>query len=130
MAAPNRWAVREAAEATFYDLTTKLPKVTLRTLKMTEVQTTGETVYAQGGRGNAKLVGFSGNREATVALQDAIFDNAALAMLTGKEIVTGVRVLDKFYETTLTDLTIELPFTPVALSTSVYKLDAEQWEHH
>ncbi len=123
MAAPNRWAVREAAEATFYDLGTKLPKVTLRTLKMTEVQTTGETVYSQGGRGNAKLVGFSGNREATVSLQDAIFDNAALAMLTGKEIVTGARELQKFYETTLTDLTIELPFTPVAGSLLVYPIE-------
>ena len=97
MAAPNRWAVREAAEATFYDLVSKDPVVTLTTLKMTEVQTTGETVYSQGGRGNAKIVGFSGNREATVTLQDAIFDNAALAMLTGNEITTGARTL-QFYE--------------------------------
>lgn len=114
MAAPNRWAVREAAEATFYDLETKKPRVTLRTLKMTEVQTTGETVYAMGGRGNAKLVGFSGNREATMALQDAIFDNEALAMLTGNAVTTGIRVLEKFFEATLgADLLINLPFTPV-----------------
>ena len=52
MAAPNRWAVREAAEATFYRLDgNKDAIVTLKTLKMTEVQTTGETVYARGGRG-------------------------------------------------------------------------------
>ena len=31
MAAPNRWAVREAAEATFYDLVSKDPVVTLTT---------------------------------------------------------------------------------------------------
>lgn len=122
MAAPNRWAVREAAEATFYSLEgTKDPVVTLRTLKMTEVQTTGETVYAMGGRGNAKLVGFSGNREATIALQDAIFDNAALAMLTGNKVTIGTRTLDKFFEGAADDTgIITLPFTPLAASHRVY----------
>ena len=122
MAAPNRWAVREAAEATFYSLESPFnPVVTLRTLKMTEVQTTGETVYAQGGRGNARLVGFSGNKEATVALQDAIFDNQALAMLTGNAVTTGERTLDKFFEATVgEDGLITLPFTPVADSQKVY----------
>lgn len=86
MAIPNRWAVREAAEATFYDISTNEVVVALKTLKMTEVTTTGETTYAIGGRGNAKLVGFSGNREARVTIQDAIFDNKALAMLTGNPI--------------------------------------------
>jgi len=125
MAAPNRWAVREAAEATFYDLESKLPRVTLRTLKMTEVQTTGETVYAMGGRGNAKLVGFSGNREATMALQDAIFDNEALAMLTGNAVTTGERTLQKFHEATLgADLTINLPFTPNVTALQVHPVIA------
>ena len=91
MAIPNRWAVREAAEATFFDIVTGAAKVTLKTLKMTEVTTNGETTYAMGGRGNAKLVGFSGNREARVTIQDAIFDNKALVMLTGKEIATGTK---------------------------------------
>ena len=58
---------------------------------MTEVTTNGETTYAMGGRGNAKLVGFSGNREARVTIQDAIFDNKALAMLTGVPISTTAR---------------------------------------
>lgn len=48
MATPNRWAVREAAEVTFFDTVTENAIVTLKTLKMTEIQTTGETVYARG----------------------------------------------------------------------------------
>ena len=91
MATPNRWAVREAAEATFYKVGTNTPVVTLKTLKMTEVTTNGETTYAMGGRGNAKLVGFSGNREARVTIQDAIFDNKALEMLTGVPISPAPR---------------------------------------
>lgn len=123
MAAPNRWAVREAAEATFYDLTSKDPVVTLNTLKMTEVSTTGETVYAQGGRGNAKLVGFSGDKEATVTLQDAIFDNEALAMLTGNEIGLGKRTLQFFEDIVLTGEAVNLKRTPVAETAKAGKLE-------
>lgn len=101
MATPKRWAVREAANVTFWDLVTKKPKVTLNTLKMTEVETTGETVYSQGGRGNAKLVGFSSNREATMTLQDAIFDNAAMAMLTGNEISTAAKTVQIYNDIVL-----------------------------
>ena len=125
MAAPNRWAVREAAEATFYDLTSKLPRVTLKTLKMTEVQTTGETVYSQGGRGNAKLVGFSGNREATVTLQDAIFDNEALAMLTGNAVTSGTKTLQlvEDFVTTTASQKVTLKRTPKGSSVKVYPME-------
>lgn len=48
MATPNRWAIREAGEATFYDLTDGHAIVTLTTLKTSGVETSGETVYARG----------------------------------------------------------------------------------
>lgn len=122
--APNRWAVREAAEATFYNLDTGAPVVTLNTLKMTEVSTTGETVYAQGGRGNAKLVGFSGDREATVALQDAIFDNEALAMLTGNKIGTEAKTLEFFEDIRVkTPGEVELKREPEADTISAGRMD-------
>lgn len=101
MATPKRWAVREAADVTFYSLVDGSPVVTLNTLKMTDVETSGETTYARGGRGNAKLVGFSSDREASVTLQDAIFDNEALAMLTGNEIVNGSKQIERFEDVTL-----------------------------
>jgi hypothetical protein len=94
MATPNRYAIRDCGTATFYDLTTGKPVVTLTTLKTSGVETTGETVYARGGFGNAKLVGFSSNREAKINLEDAIFDNKAIAMLTGNDPQTGAKVID------------------------------------
>ncbi len=48
MATPNQWSIRDAGEATFYDLVTGKAKVTLTTLKTSGVETTGETVYARG----------------------------------------------------------------------------------
>ncbi len=41
------------------------------------------------GDGNPKLVGFSSNKESRVTLSSAIFDNRAMALLTGNDIVTG-----------------------------------------
>ena len=67
MATPNRWSVREAAEATFYKLDgNKDAIVTLRTLKTSGVETSGTTTYSRGGKGNAKLIGFSSDRESKV----------------------------------------------------------------
>jgi len=130
MSAPNRWAVREAAEATFFDISGAEERaiVTLKTLKMTEVQTTGETVYAMGGRGNAKLVGFSSNREAKVTIQDAIFDNLVMAMLTGNQVLTGAKSIYVIYEG-YTDATgeITLPAAKkMASIVSAYELDTDK----
>ena len=125
MATPNRWGVREAAEATFYNIADGNAIVTLKTLKMTEVQTTGETVYARGGRGNAKILGWSSNREATMTLQDAIFDNKAMAMLTGNQVTEGIKEIDSFHEAFVSEAgTIVLPKVQTSI-VSVFLLDAD-----
>jgi hypothetical protein len=51
MATPNRWSIKEAGIASFFNLTTGKAVTTLQTLKTSGVETTGETVYATGGRG-------------------------------------------------------------------------------
>lgn len=71
-----------------------------------------ETVYARGGSGNAKLVGFSSNREAKITLEDAIFDNDALAMLTGNAIAIGTREIYKNETITVTSNAATLSYTP------------------
>jgi hypothetical protein len=125
MATPNRFAIKEAGIASFFDLTTGKAIVTLATLKTSGVETTGETVYARGGRGNAKLVGFSTNREAKITLQDAIFDNKAIAMLTGNDLVAGVKKVDKNEIQSVTSNTLTLSKTPAGAILSVFKLNAD-----
>jgi hypothetical protein len=125
MATPNRWAIKEAGIASFFDLTTGKAKVTLATLKTSGVETTGDTTYATGGRGNARLVGFSSNRQAKITLQDAIFDNAAIAMLTGNDLVAGVKKVDKNEIQSVTSNTLTLSKTPQGAIVSVYKLNAD-----
>jgi len=125
MSTPNRWAIRDAGQATFYDLVTKEPKVTLRSLKTSGVETKGETTYARGGYGNPKIVGFSSNREANIKLEDAIFDNLALAMLTGNDITTGAETVYKNEVLSVLSNTITLTSTPVGALLGVYKVNED-----
>lgn len=124
MATPNRWAIRDAGIATFYDLVTGKPVVTLRTLKTSGLETTGETVYSRGGFGNPKLVGFSSNREAKLTLQDAIFDNKALAMLTGNTLIEGASNVARSEELIVSSNKITLTSTPKG-KVHVYKVEAD-----
>lgn len=91
MTTPNVWAVREVALATFYDLTTNKARIQLMNLKTSGLENTAETTYSLGGRGNAKIVGFSGNRGGRVTLQDAVFTNEVIAMMTGNDIDSSVK---------------------------------------
>ncbi len=85
----QRWAVRNVARATFLDIETEKLLTYLENLKMSSINVSSETVYARGGDGNPKLIGFSSNKEVGAELISALFDNRALALLTGNDIVTG-----------------------------------------
>ena len=125
MTTPNRWAIRDCGTATFFSLTTLKPIVTLATLRTSGVKTTGETVYSRGGLGNSKLVGFSSNREAKIDLEDAIFDNKAVAMLTGNDPSVGAKTIDyQEVKATLSDA-FTLTKTPSGSLLGVFKLNAD-----
>jgi hypothetical protein len=68
MSAPNRWGIRNAGAASFYSLVDGSAIVTLKTLKTSGVETTGETTYSRGGDGNVKIIPFSSNRESKLTL--------------------------------------------------------------
>jgi hypothetical protein len=125
MATPNQWAISESGDVSFFDLVTNKAIVTLSTLKSTSIDTTGETQYSRGGRGNAKIVGFSSNREAKLVMQDAIFDNKAVAMLTGNDLVSGVKTVDLNEVQSVTSNTITLAKTPKGALISVFKVNAD-----
>ena len=94
----EKFAVREAAEVTFFDLATKKPIVTLDTLKVSTLKSSSSTDYARGGRGNPKIVGFTGDKEMPFTIQDALFDLKALALITGNKPTSGTA--DQFYRAT------------------------------
>jgi len=127
MATPNRFSLRDAGAFTFYRLDgDKGAIVTLNTLKTSGVETSGETVYARGGFGNAKLVGFSSNREAKITLEDAIFDIQALGMITGNIVKEGAKDID-FNEILSVDSsnTVTLSKKVYGIPVGVYILNAD-----
>lgn len=97
--APNKYAIREAGIATFFNIANDGSRgkalFEMNTLKMGEVETSGETVYARGGRGNAKLVGFSSDKEARITLEDALISNDVMAALTGNNVMTSTKTVMK-----------------------------------
>lgn len=112
MTAPNTWVIRDVPKATFVNVVTRKPYFWLSDLKTSGIENSAETVYARGGTGNPKIVGFSSNREAKTNLENAVFDNAALAMMTGNELWTGVKSVQQRDVLTVTNDTASLKFTP------------------
>jgi hypothetical protein len=74
---------------------------------------------------NAKLVGFSSNRESKLTLEDAIFDNEAVAMLTGNDLVEGKKTIDRHEIISVVSNKLTLSKTPKGAIISVYKLNAD-----
>jgi hypothetical protein len=56
---------------------------------MTSVENAVATVYAQGGRGNPRLLAWDGDRTAVFKVESAIISNDSLAMLAGADIVNN-----------------------------------------
>lgn len=108
----NRFAIREAAITSFYDIATdgtESLSVRLDSLKMTDIAHTANTVYALGGRGNPKLVGFSGDKEVSVTIQDALFTTHSLAMLNGTPITKTSQTIRRvdIKQVSGTDVTVD-----------------------
>ncbi len=74
---------------------------------------------------NAKLIGFSSNRESKLSLEDAIFDNQAVAMLTGNDIAKGTKIVDRNEVQSITSNTLTLSKTPTGAIVSVFKVNAD-----
>lgn len=52
-----RYGIKEVADLIFIDLETNKPVLFMDTAKMSNLELTGETVYARGGQGNPRIIG-------------------------------------------------------------------------
>lgn len=59
------------------------PVMIVDSAKMSSVENTVSTVYAQGGRGNPRLLAWDGDRTATFKFEESIITTDGLAILTG-----------------------------------------------
>ncbi len=119
----RQFGIREILDCTFYDLTTDAVVAHFDTLKTSDLSVASETVYAMGGRGNAKLIGWDGDKDVTVAVQDALLSDKGLQILTGNSLSTGATTVYKRERLTVsaTD-TITLAQTPLEAATAIQVL--------
>ena len=101
------------------------PVIYFDTLKTSTLEGAATTVYAQGGRGNARLMSWDGERTVTFTMEDALISPEGLSILTGAGIIdasekpiyvhTTERIIGSSNQVTWTaedGLTIEMEGTP------------------
>lgn len=114
-----RMGVREVANVVFKPLTSVdignqhfdagQPVLYIDTAKTSNLEGAATTVYATGGRGNPRLIGWDGEKTLTVTIEDALISPESFAMLSGAGIVKGSDDANgkKIYVHTVYDLVVE-----------------------
>lgn len=95
----NRFGVREICDVVFKPLTSVdignqhfdagQPVLYIDTAKTSSLEQAVSTVYAQGGQGNPRLIGWDGEKTLTFTLEDALMSPISFATLSGAGIVKG-----------------------------------------
>lgn len=65
------------------------PVIYFDTLKTSSMEGTATTVYAQGGRGNTRLVAWEGERTVTFTMEDALISPEGFMILSGAGLIDG-----------------------------------------
>lgn len=81
--ASNKFGAKEVMDVVFYDIKTNKPVLFLDTLKTSEIEQTAQEVYARGGKGNSKLVGWEFDKEVMMNITDALLSPRSLELVTG-----------------------------------------------
>ena len=112
-----RFGVREICDVVFKPLTSVdiagqhfdagQPVLYLDTAKTSTLEGTATTVYAQGGKGNPRLIGWDGEKVITFTVEDALMSPVSFAMLSGAGVVKGGKDGKKIYVHTTYDLVVE-----------------------
>lgn len=83
----DRYGIKEVADCTFYTIDEQgrpaVPVLYLDSLKVSTVEQTAESVYAQGGKGNPRLIGWDFGKEITLTLEDALFSPKSMSIMFG-----------------------------------------------
>ena len=111
-----RLGVREICDVVFRPLTAVdignqhfdagQPVLYLDTAKTSTLEGAATTVYAQGGRGNARLIGWDGEKTLTFTVEDALISTVSFAMLSGAGVIDATSD-HKIYTHQVYDLVVE-----------------------
>lgn len=102
MAANEKFGVREVVDITFKaradmqigntQFEKGEPVFMFDSAKTSTLESTTTTVYAQGGRGNPRLIAWEGDKTVTFTFEDALISAQSFAMLSGANLIENSRV--------------------------------------
>lgn len=118
----NNFASREVCDLIFYDFATKKPVLYMDFANTTTVGLSGESVFAYGGKGHPKRVGFNGDRGGTISFESQISTMKLYAMVSGGTLSAAAKFV-KRVEKVASDGGITLDEAPVKGSAVVYAYD-------
>lgn len=104
------------------------PVLYFDTLKTSTLEGASSTVYAQGGRGNARLVAWEGERTVTFTMEDALISPEGFSILTGAGLVDGEETPVIMHTTEQTDnISVVESGSPLTKSSVVITLSEEPY---
>lgn len=110
-----RYGSREIMDVVLKDIKTGEPVVYLESLTSSSIELAGSTVYARGGKGHPKLIGWDAEKDITLTMEDALISKESLAVLTGSKFNKGAKAVHKKEVVTVdADSKITLSKTPLA----------------
>lgn len=118
----NNFASREVCDLIIYDYATKKPVLFMDYANTTTNGLTGESVFAYGGKGHPKRVGFNGDRGGTISFETQIGTMSLYALVTGGALSTAAQYVKRVEAVGGSD-GITLSEKPVDNSVVVYKAD-------
>lgn len=98
-----QFGIREVCDCAFMSLDGKGLNFKINTAKMTTLESTSTTVYAQGGRGFSRLAAWEGEKTLTFTVEDALLSTESFQALLGKTGATSTVAGHKRYTMTTTD---------------------------
>lgn len=84
----SKFAVQQIFVVDALDLEDGSLVARLEDLKSSNLSNNGTVVYAQGGVGNPKIIGFSHSKESTLSIENAVITDGAMGIQTGSGVVT------------------------------------------
>lgn len=121
-----RFGVKEVVDGILYNLVTGKAELFMDTLKLSNLENAAETVYATGGKGAPRLIGWDFNRTATFNVQDALANPKAIAMQAGTQLEKKIEtIFERVLAYTVDDgsgnSTFTLDETPDVGSVEIYE---------
>lgn len=110
-----RYGSREVMDVVLKDVATGEPKVYLESLHTSTLEFTGSTVFARGGKGHPKLIGWDSEKNITMNMEDALISKESLAVLTGSNFKKAAKVVHKKEVVTVAEgMKVNLAQVPLA----------------